>query len=95
MTIEEQMKQIVLGKTYPTYVAITEADGNKIEFHLNSFYVGMYCAIHVNGEYDTQTGDYDNTGVCEWLKQDILEAIKRNAIVEIGSIRKCQLELSA
>ena len=95
MTIDEQMKEIVPGKTYPAYVKVVEKDGNIIEFHLNSFYVGMYCAIHFNGNVATQTGDHNNKGFCSRLKKDLVKAIGRGATVEIGSIRNCQLEIHA
>lgn len=86
------MKQIVPGKTYPSYVKITEKAG-ALEFFLNSFYVGMYCAIHLNGNIACQTGDHNNKTFCKKLKKDIANAITRKAKVEIGSIRNCQLEM--
>ena len=94
MTIEKQLKHIVPGKTYPAYVKVAEPEGMVVEFHLNSYFVGMYCAIHVNGELAQQTGDYDNKKFCKNLKRDIKKALERGATVTIGSIRQCKTELS-
>lgn len=91
----EPLKPIVPGKTYPSYVKVTEKDGKVIEFHCNSFYVGMYCAIHIGGSSvpAMQTGDYDNKKFCTRLKKDLKKAYERDASVEIGSIRDCQLTM--
>ena len=90
----EQLKAIKPGKTYPTSVKVTEPNGMKIEFLLCSYYVGMYCAIHVNGaNIPAQTGDHDNIKFVRGLKRDLNKAIVRGATVEIGSIRDCQLTM--
>jgi len=91
------LKPIVPGKTYPSYVEVIEKDGTKVKFLLQSYYVGMYCAIHMNGNTvpAVQTGDHDNTKFCRKLKGDLNKAYERGATVEIGSIRNCQLTISA
>jgi len=95
MTTIEKLKQIVPGKTYPSYVKVTEKGQKDIEFHLNSFYVGMYCAIHIDGSSQpaVQTGDHNNKRFCAGLKRDLNKALVRGATVEIGSIRNCVLEM--
>lgn len=93
MTLDEQLKAIVPGKTYPSSVKITETDNNVIEFFCQSYYVGMYCAIHFSGNIASQTGDRNNKTFCAKLKKDISKAIGRGAKVEIGSIRNCQLDM--
>jgi hypothetical protein len=97
MTIAEQMKQIVPGKTYPSAIKITETFKGKkvvVQLFLNSYFVGMYCAVHVNGQVATQTGDRNNKTCCARVKKDITKALARGAKVEIGSIRECQLEMT-
>ena len=92
MNILEQLKTIKPGKTYPRNVKVTEKDGKTIEFHLNSFYVGMYCAIHIDGSSTpVQTGDHDNIKFCRGLKRDLAKAIARGATVEISPVSNCQL----
>lgn len=83
------------GKTYPSYVKVTEAASPVVEFHCNSFYVGMYCAIHINGTVATQTGDHNNKSFVAWLVKGLKAAIDRSAKVEVGSIRDCQLTMPA
>lgn len=86
MTTTEQLKKIVPGKTYTTGVVITETTGEVVKFCMNSFFVGMYCAIYVNGRLATQAGDHDNKGFTRKLKRDIVKAMDRGAKVEIDSI---------
>ena len=90
-TIEEQLKEIKPGKTYPRHVEIDEhgPDGKpaKVEFHLQSYYVGMYCALHIDGRLVAQLGDQNNKTFVTKLKADIKRAIVRGAKVKIGSIR--------
>jgi hypothetical protein len=96
MNLKEQMKQIVPGKTYPSSITITETFKGKemvVNFFLNSYFVGMYCAIHINGQVASQTGDHNNKTFCVKLKKDITKAIARGAKVDIGSIRNCQIEM--
>jgi hypothetical protein len=97
MTIAEQMKQIVPGKTYPSAVKITETFKGKkmvVQFLLNSYFVGMYCAVHVNGMVASQTGDHNNKTCCAKIKKDITKALARGAKVEIEGIRECKLEMT-
>jgi hypothetical protein len=97
MTITEQMKQIVPGKTYPSSITNTETFKGKkmvVDFFLNSYFVGMYCAIHVNGQVASQSGDHNNKTFCAKLKKDITKAIARGAKVEIESIRECKLKMT-
>jgi len=93
MNATEILKTIKPGKNYPSYVKVEEKGHPLVEFHLNSFYVGMYCAIHVNGSVAAQQGDHNNKGFCTKLKKDLTKAIARGAIVEISGIRNCQLEM--
>lgn len=93
MNILKQLKEIKPGKTYPSYVTVTEPDGTVIEFICNSFFSGMYCAIYVNGSLGGQTGDHDNKKFCKKLKQDVKKAIARKAKVAIGFIRDCKLTM--
>jgi hypothetical protein len=78
------------GKNYPTSVTITEmVEGKEMEirFLLQSYIVGMYCAIHFRkGDVPAQTGDHDNKKFVKGLVKDIKKAIRRGAKVEIGSI---------
>ena len=92
-TTTEQLKQIVPGKTYPAYVKVEEKGQPTIEFHCNSFFVGMYCAIHINGNVATQTGDHDNKRFCRQLKKDLAKALARGAKVEISSIFPVKTEM--
>jgi hypothetical protein len=85
--LESQLKAIVPGKTYPTFVEVTEPDGTVITFNLNSFMVGMYCAININGKLAHQGGDHNNKGFCLKLKKDIAKAIARGSKVEISGIQ--------
>lgn len=97
MNIKDKMKEIVPGKTYPSAVKITEiVEGRKVvvQFFLNSYFVGMYCAVHVNGRVAAQTGDRNNKTCCTKVKKDIAKALARGATIEIDSIRECKLEMS-
>lgn len=85
----ESMAQIQVGKNYPCSVAITEmVKGKKmiLTFALQSYLVGMYACIRINGELIQQTGDHDNKKFVGGLVRDMKKAVKRGAIVEIGSI---------
>jgi len=85
------MEEIVPGKTYPKYVSIKEKDGMHIELRLNSFFVGMYCEIQINGKLAGQVGDHNNKKFVTGLKKDITKAMERGATVEIGSIAPVKL----
>ena len=78
------------GVNYPTTVEITEVFGGEevtVRFILQSYYVGMYCAIYFpNMQIPQQVGDYDNKRFVTKLKRDIKRAIERGAEVEIGDI---------
>lgn len=84
--LKTQLKSIVPGQTYPTSVNITETDGTVVRFVHQSYIVGMYCAIYVNGQLATQGGDHDNKKHVARLKRDIVESDKRGATIEIGSV---------
>lgn len=90
--LNKKLKEIVPGKTYPSSVEITE-DGKKIVFNLNSFFVGMYLAINVDGRCIHQGGDHNNKSIVRDLKSDIKKAILRGAIVEIGGIRNIKTSI--
>lgn len=94
MNIQEQLAQIKPGKTYPTHVKVTEKDKSMVvEFFCQSYFVGMYCAIHINGRVAFQGGDQNNKTFTTKLKKDLKKAIERGATVEIGSIRDCKLTM--
>jgi hypothetical protein len=86
----KRLKEIKAGTNYPSNVTITEiVDGKsiKIRFLLQSYIVGMYCAIHTpNDTIPHQSGDNNNRTFVTRLKKDIKKAIERGATVEIGSI---------
>jgi len=88
--MKEKLKMIVPGKTYPREVVVTETFKGKlmeVKFLLQSYMVGMYCAIHVNGgPIPMQTGDHNNKSCVTRLKKDIAKAIERGAKVEISAI---------
>ena len=89
-TIKEQLKQIIPGKTYPRYVTITETVEGKfmeVRFLLQSYAVGMYCAIHFDRtSVPHQCGDHNNKTFVRSLKKDIEKALTRGAEVTIESI---------
>lgn len=88
MTVEEQIKEIKPGETYPSYVHIKEEDGKVVKFHLQSYITGMYMAVYwPNNSQPQQTGDRNNKTSVRKLKTDIRKAIKRGATVTIGEIR--------
>jgi hypothetical protein len=86
----EKLKQIKAGTNYPSSVTITETHEGKevvVKFLLQSYIVGMYCAIHFPNEtIPHPTGDHNNKTFVTKLKKDIKKAIARGATVEIGSI---------
>lgn len=90
MTTEEALKAIVPGKTYPAEVIITETVEGKemvVKFCLQSYFVGMYRAVYLDGRLALQDGDHNNKSCVAGLKNDIQKALKRGAKVEIGTIR--------
>lgn len=91
MTTEEALKAIIPGKTYPAEVNVEETIADvpsKIKFCFNSFFVGMYCCVYINGKVASQGGDHNNKSCIASLKKDLKAALKRGAKVEIGSIRQ-------
>lgn len=91
MNVLETLKTIKPGENYPVQVTISEPDLNIIQFTLNSFFVGMYCEVKLNGRIIDQLGDYDNKKFVTGLKKDIKKAIARGAKIEFGPIRPCKL----
>ena len=84
-----KMAEILPGETYPKFVKITEKVGGKqleVRFYLQSYYVGMYCAMHFNRGSAQQLGDNNNKTFVAKLKKDINGAIKRGAEVEIANV---------
>jgi len=84
-----KMAEILPGETYPRFVKITEKIFGKqceVCLYLQSYYVGMYCAIHIDGDNARQIGDHDNKTFVTKLKKDISAAIKRGAKVEIAKV---------
>ncbi len=86
----EQLQAIKPGQNYPRHAMVTEmVEGKReeVKFALNSFYVGMYCAIHINGAtIPIQSGDHDNKRLVRGLKRDLTRALERGALVEIGAL---------
>jgi len=95
--VQEKLAQIKAGKNYPASVVVEETVAGKplkLCFFLNSFYVGMYCAIHINdATIPHQTGDHNNKSFVSRLKRDLARALERGAEVTIGSIRPCKLDV--
>jgi hypothetical protein len=90
MTTTEALKEIIPGKTYPAEVTVSEeVNGTPmvVKFCFNSFYVGMYCCIYINGNVAQQGGDRNNKSCMTSLKKDLKRALSRGAKVEIGDIR--------
>ena len=104
--VESQLKEIKPGKNYPGSVCIVEPrtselatldvedpDKRTVRFYLNSFFVGMYCAIYFPGQtLPHQNGDNDNKKFVRGLIKDIKKAIARNVDdIRIGPLRECKL----
>lgn len=90
MKTTDALKAIVPGKTYPDEVTVSEEVNGKsmvVKFCFNSFYVGMYCCVYINGNVAQQGGDHNNKSCIASLKKDLKAALKRGAKVEIGQIR--------
>jgi len=94
--LEEKLKEIKPGKDYPSSVYIEEDTDKglmKVQFYLQSYLVGMYAAIYVNGSTSpAQSGDHNNKTFVTRLKKDLTAAIKRGAKVEIGPILPVKTE---
>ncbi len=91
MTTEETLKKIVPGKTYPAEVTVNDTFEGKpmmVKFCYNSFFVGMYCCVYINGNVASQGGDRNNKTCMTRLKKDLKAALARGATVEIGDIRQ-------
>ena len=87
--IQEKLKMIKPGKTYPQSVRMFETykgQTMKVDFFCQSYMVGMYCAIHINGRMVSQTGERNNKSFTAKLKKDVKAAMERGATVEIGAI---------
>ena len=81
------LRDIKPGVNYPRMVIITETDGMVVNFYLQSYIVGMYCAIHFpDRDMPVQRGDNNNKTFVRELKATIKSAIKRGAKVEIGAL---------
>jgi hypothetical protein len=99
-TVTEQLAAIKPGKNYPARVSIRETCEGKpvqVEFLLQSYAVGMYCAIYFNRDSSPntqphQTGDHNNCLFVRKLKRDVAKAVERGAVVEIGEIRLVKTE---
>ena len=98
MTIEEQLKAIKPGVNYPASVTVKEKHEGKdmtVSFLLQSYFVGMYCSVGVNGEHSHQMGDHNNKTLVRNLVKDLRAALKRGATVEIGTIHPIKKEIEA
>jgi hypothetical protein len=93
--IVRQLADIRPGVNYPGQVMVSETvDGKRlnVRFLLQSYYVGMYCAIHVNGaSMPHQTGDHDNKKLVRGLVNNLQMALERGADVTIGPLHPCKL----
>jgi hypothetical protein len=91
VSIKEQLDAIKPGKNYPASVEVTETvDGevHTIKWFLQSYVVGMYCAIYFPGStLPCQTGDRNNKGFVAQLKKELVKALVRGAEIEIGTLR--------
>jgi hypothetical protein len=94
-TFLEWMAKIIPGTNYPCEVTCTEkveGEYHQIKFTLRSYFVGMYCAIYIPGQQiPSQNGDHNNKTFVVKLKKDLVQAVKRGALVTIGSIRPVQM----
>lgn len=87
--IIKDLAAIKPGVNYPRCVNVVEVvkgQPHETSFRLQSYWVGMYCAIYVNGSLAMQTGDYDNKRFVATLKRDLKAAIQRGAEVTCGCI---------
>jgi len=88
--LQAQLDAIKPGQTYASEVVIKESFSGKpvtVKFCFNSFVVGMYMCVYVDGQLATQGGDHNNKGCMVTMKRDIKKALEREAKVTIGSIR--------
>lgn len=86
--LQKQLDAIKPGKTYPKSVEITEKVNGKdmvVRFDMNSFYVGLYACVKVNGQLASQAG-HTPKYFTNKLKKDIVSALARGATIEIGTI---------
>ena len=82
----KRLTQLFPARPYPTDVTITK-EGGTFKFCLQSYVVGMYCAIYAQGSSSPlQTGDRNNHSFVRKLKSDLKSAEKRGATVEIGQV---------
>lgn len=95
--VKTKLKSIKPGVNYPTLVEIeetTDAGPIKLRLLLQSYFVGMYCALYINQEQlPRQCGDHDNRKFVRGLKRDIENAINRGASVVIESIQPIKTEM--
>lgn len=88
--MKTKLAEIKPGKNYPSFVKVTEETDGKTEvvkFMLESYYVGMYCAIYFSGRtVPIQVCDHDNCRFMRALICDLKAAVTRGAQVEIGEL---------
>lgn len=104
--LQAKLDEIIPGKNYPSYVKIVEPEtakpvdfaGTKVQgkpmtvtFNLNSFVVGLYCAMSVNGQHSHQAC-HTPKPFTKKFKQSVIQAIERGAEVEISGIRPLKTE---
>jgi hypothetical protein len=90
----ETLKTIRPGVNYPTFVNVVEPNGYEVRFLLQSYFVGMYCAIHINkAAIPAQVGDHNNKTFVTKLKRDLEAALARGAQVEIGPLFPIKTDL--
>jgi len=81
------------AKHYPSSVTITETIEGKpvvLRFLLQSYLVGMYCAMYIDGKLACQRGDHNNRTFLRKLLKDVKAAEGRGATVEMGDIQPIQ-----
>lgn len=85
-----RLAEIKPGINYPRSVRIKEVVKGEtldVRFVLQSYEVGMYCAIYTpDNSIPAQVGDHNNKTFVGKLVKDITKAIARGADVEISSL---------
>jgi hypothetical protein len=81
------------GTLFPNAVTITEPDGTVVKMLVAIYYVGVYCAIYVNGRLIEQAGNHNQKAFVQAYLRDIKKALARGASVEEGTMLNLEQEL--
>ena len=88
--MKTKLAEIKPGKNYPWFVKVTEEIDGKTEvvkFMLESYSVGMYCAIYFSGRtVPIQLAYHDNCKFMRGLIRNLKASVTRGAQVEIGGL---------